>query len=88
MLCEKFKNYFIEKKNIEWKENPKINEINSGDIIFLKDNVMMDKFAKTMFVMRTSINSVIFCSNNKDCLEENCELTFIKGILRTSCLFK
>ena len=49
---------------------------------------MMDKFAKTMFVMRTSINSVIFCSNNKDCLEENYELKFIKGVLKTSCLFK
>lgn len=86
--CEKFKQYFIGKKNIEWKENPKINEINPGDIIFPKDNVIMDKLAKTMFVMRTSINNVIFCSNDKDCLEENCELNFIKGVLKTSWLFK
>ena len=80
----KFKQYFIG-KNIEWKENPLIDEIKPGDIIFSKDKI---KFPNTMFVMRTSAHNVVYCSNSKDFLEEYFDLKDIEGVLKTSYLYK
>ena len=82
---EKFKQYFIG-KNVEWKINPHINDIKPGDIIFCKDNAK-NEFAKTVFVVRTSSNKVVFSSNSKDFNEEYLELNQIEGALKTSCFF-
>ena len=82
-----FKKYFIEKKNVEWKENPKIEDIKAGDIIFCKDNEK-NNFAKTMFVVRTTSNNAVFCSNSKDLLEEYLKVNLMEGILKTSILYK
>lgn len=83
---DKFKEYFINKK-IEWKANPVISEIKPGDVIFCKEN-KKSNFAKTIFVMRTSVKNVVFCSNSKDLCEEYLDINFIEGLLKTSCLFK
>ena len=84
---DKFKEYFTGKRGVEWKENPNINEIKNGDIIFCKENKKND-FAKTMFVLRTSVKNVVYCSNSKDLSEEYFLVDDIEGVLKTSCFFK
>ena len=84
---DKFKKYFTEKRNVEWKESPKINDIKTADIIFCKESEKKD-FAKNMFVVRTSVNNVVFCSNSKDLSEEYFQVDDIEGVLKTSCFFK
>ena len=38
--------------------------------------------------MRTSAHNVVYCSNNKDFLEEYFDLKDIEGVLKTSYLYK
>jgi hypothetical protein len=80
----KFKEYFV-KKGVEWKENPTINEIMAGDIIFIqyKSNLHFP-----LFVVRTTIDKIVFCSNSEDKKESFLKVETAKGILKTSSLFK
>lgn len=80
----KFREFFI-KKEVEFKESPKIDEIKAGDIIFTQEK---EKFDHPMFVMRTSIDAVIYCSNSKDVQEGSFKINLVTGVLKTSSLFK
>ena len=48
-------------------------KLNLGDTIFSKCSVK-NKFAKNLFVVRTTINKIVFCSNSKDFNEEYFEV--------------
>ena len=70
---------------IKFKENPTINEIMAGDIIFIqyKSNLHFP-----LFVVRTTIDKIVFCSNSEDKKESFIKVELAKGILKTSSLFK
>ena len=81
---EKFKEYFI-KKGVEWEENPKIDDIKAGDIIFTQDK---NNRQFPLIVMRTSIDKIVYCSNNEDKKERFLKIDLAKSILKTSSLFQ
>ena len=81
---EKFKEYFI-KKGVEWEENPKIDEIKAGDIIFTQDK-KNNQFP--VFVVRTTIDKIGYCSNSEDKKESFLKIELAKSILKTSSLFQ
>ena len=81
---EKFKEYFI-KKGVEWEENPKIDEIKAGDIIFTQDK-KNNQFP--VFVVRTTIDKIVYCSNSEDKKESFLKIELAKSILKTSSLFQ
>jgi hypothetical protein len=81
---EKFKEYFI-KKGVELEENPKIDEIKAGDIIFTQDK-KNNQFP--VFVVRTSVEKIVYCSNSEDKKESFLKIELAKSILKTSSLFQ
>jgi len=81
---EKFKEYFI-KKGVEWEENPKIDDIKAGDIILTQDK---NNRLFPLFVVRTSIDKIVYCSNSEDKKESFLKIELAKGILKTSSLFQ
>ena len=81
---EKFKEYFI-KKGVELEENPKIDEIKAGDIIFTQ-NKKNNQFP--VFVVRTSVDKIVYCSNSEDKKESFLKIELAKSILKTSSLFQ
>lgn len=81
---EKFKEYFI-KKGIEWEENPKIDDIKAGDIVFTQDK---SNRQFPFFVVRTSIDKIVYCSNSEDKKESFLKIELAKSILKTSSLFQ
>ena len=81
----KLREYF-QKKGVEWKEMANLLEVNSGDIIYNKND--SNEFCNPMFVIKRLKDGVIYCSNS---LEKNrgiLNIDFAPGLLRTSSLFK
>ena len=61
-------------------------KLNLGDTIFSKYSIK-NKFAKNLFVVRTTINKIVFCSNSKDFNEEYFELNGMERVLKTNIFF-
>ena len=79
------KNYFI-KKGIEWNENVNLNEIKSGDIVYIKKE--NDLFTQPVFVIKKLKKGFIYCGNISDIDNKGIlQLTIIPGVLKTSSLF-
>lgn len=81
---EKFKEYFI-KKGVEWEENPKIDDIKAGDIVFTQNK---SNHTFPLFVLRTSIDKIVYCSNSEDKKESFLKIELAKSFLKTSSLFQ
>jgi len=81
----KLREYF-QKKGVEWKEFANLLEVNSGDIIYNKNN--SNEFCNPIFVIKRLKNGVIYCSNTLETNKGILNIDFAPGLLRTSSLFK
>ena len=78
----KLKDYFSKNRNVEFKENPGINDINNGDIIYCGNNT--GKFGHVMFVVGKKGNNIVqFCGNTNDRCRADISIMKITGVLKT-----
>ena len=81
-----FREYFIS-KNVKWEENVGLNEVESGDIVYNKNEE--DGFCTPIIVIQKLKKGIIYCGNVST--GKNKGLFYIKtipGLLKTSSLFK
>jgi 5-hydroxyisourate hydrolase-like protein (transthyretin family) len=79
-----FREYFIQ-KNVKWKENVPINEVESGDIIYSKNDD--GGFCTPLIVVKTLKRGIIYCGNTQGKNKGMLNVSVIPGVLKTNCLF-
>lgn len=82
----KLKDYFSSKRGVQFKENPNINDINPGDIIYCKSNI--GRLGHVMFVIDKNNNLVKFCGNTNDRCGAYININSVTAVLKTSSLLK
>lgn len=80
----KLKDYFSSKRGVSFKENPNINDINQGDIIYCKNNT--GRLGHVMFVIDKNDNLVKFCGNTNDRCGAYININSVTAVLKTSSL--
>ena len=81
-----FREYFI-KKNVAWKENVPLKEVESGDIIYNKTEI--GGFCTPIIVVqKLKKKGIIYCGNTRGVNKGILTLYIIPGVLKTSTLFK
>lgn len=81
----KFREYF-QKKGVEWKEFANLSEVNSGDIIYKKNE--LNEFCSPIFVIKRLKNGIIYCANSLEMNKGILNIDYTTGLLKTSSLFK
>ena len=81
----KLKDYFVNKKGIQFIEKPSIDDINIGDIIYSKGGSGI--FGHVMFTIGKNENNVIYCGNTNDRCGYSININSLTGVLQTNKLF-
>ena len=77
--------YFIS-KNVPWKENVPLREVDSGDIIYNKSE--LGGFCTPLIVVQKLKKGLIYCGNTQGENKGILTMSIIPGVLKTSTLFK
>ena len=80
-----FREYFIN-RNVPWKENVPLTEIESGDIIYNKTEI--GGFCTPLIVVQILKKGIIYCGNTGGVNKGILTIFIIPGVLKTSTLFK